>query len=215
MQNKVLARFDPKVESYEKYASRIRRIAAVLQRMDDPVDDEVLQTALAAGLFLNALHTRATTEKEESRLLRREFAFEMGEPVEKRNPFRIAALVDLLQERGENVDKLCDLISDAIGNRDSLQTLSQNSRQVAIDRFNRKTIGKELIEFYRGHVQTCPEPAKVGRRHTSVSPPTQQRRPTSDSPSIGHSSRSFRGGPPLFELWQGVCQGYGSPSRSM
>ena len=51
-------------------------------------------------------------------------------------------------------NKLCDLISDAIGNRDSLQTLSQNSRQVAIDRFNRKTIGKELIEFYRGHVQT-------------------------------------------------------------
>ncbi len=51
-------------------------------------------------------------------------------------------------------EKLCDLISNTIGNPNSLETLSQNSRQVAIDRFDRKNIGKELIEFYKGHVQT-------------------------------------------------------------
>ena len=51
-------------------------------------------------------------------------------------------------------DQLCELISDAIGNQSNLQMLSLNSRQIAIDRFDRKTIGKDLLEFYRGHVQT-------------------------------------------------------------
>ena len=91
---------------------RVRKQARALAQLGEPLDEEIVEVALATGALLDALEVQARDDAVlQGRMLKREFAFEMSEEKKSRNENKLAALVELLKERGYDVEKLRKMIA--------------------------------------------------------------------------------------------------------
>ena len=113
LNKKILESFKPDRDSLDKHLLRLDRQARVLANLNEPLPDGKLEVLKAKAQMEFRLHSEAPSDPErQTRLIKREFGLaSVDDSLDDDGRSRLAALEELLTDRGVNMEELRKMIT--------------------------------------------------------------------------------------------------------